>query len=175
MYVPLQNCSLLRGIRILSDSLENGSYFLGSRFAPSVCRSIVSETNRDILWGKADQEVEDILKRHSRKLLGGELQIRAVKLVWEGDDGLEESPAPNTVRRTNVRAIYLFGQEKDAANSLGGAEKVIMNRFCKLEKSGPDGCYLVCKEISRDDWDRLMVHISVKSLPIQTGEQKITE
>lgn len=164
--VPVQNCSLLQGIRIYSDKLHNSSFLLGSRFAPSICRSIVSENGRDVLWGKAEEEVEAIIKTHIRRILKKNIPLKNVRLLWEGDETDLDDVNQAPVRRSNIRAIYLFGREKEAISSITGDIKKIFKVSCKWDSSDDVGGYLVCRDISIDDWDRLMVEISIRSLPL---------
>ncbi len=156
----------MRGIRVISDSIENGSFYIGSRFAPSICRSVTGEKGRDIIWGKAEEEIELVLGDHVRKILGFRLSVKNVRLVWEGDEDLPPEDDNMVVRRGNYRAIYLHGKEKEAYLS---AEKVIANKFrqfCNLESQTEEGSYLVCRKIRLEEWDRIMVNIVVRSLPI---------
>lgn len=168
--MPVQNCSLLKGIRIYSDELHNGSFLLGPRYAPSICRSIISETGRDVLWGKAEEEVMLIIITHLRRILKRSVFVRNVRLLWEVEYEEEDEEEQPPVRRGNVRAIYLFGKEKEAITSLKGNKNGVFKQFCKWDQSDEQGGYLICRGIALNDWDKLMVEISMRSLPFVNND-----
>ncbi len=164
--MPVQNCALVRGIMVYSDEIENGSFFIGSRFAPSLCRSISSEKGRGIIWGKAEEEMEEILRIHIRKVLKKFYRIKSIRIIWEGDEDFSVDEEEKTfVRRSNYRAIYIFGKEKlgymETDHESGGK----YSKFCRIESEDATGTYLVCNKIRKEDWDDLMVSICIRSMP----------
>lgn len=164
--MAIQNCSLLKGIRIFSDELENNSYMIGSKLAPSVCRSIISENGRDVLWGKAEQEVELIIKSHCKKILKRDVEIENILLIWE-DMGNDEFGNTGAVRRSNIRSIYLHGKEKESISAFTSEAKRSFRQYCKWEPSEDVGGYLTCKDMELDLWDVLMVDVAIRSLPLK--------
>lgn len=163
--MPVQNCSLLKGIRIRSDELVGGGFFIGSRFAPSICRSVAEENGRDIIWGKSEQEIELIIRLHVRKLLGRNINILNVKIFWEWDELPEEEVEEPPFRRTDYKAIFLNAAEREIFNTVDRQSGKYYDSFCSLDSAKEGGSYLVCRKIPNKDWDRLMTTIAIRSLP----------
>ncbi|AKA48978.1 hypothetical protein IX51_07585 [uncultured archaeon] len=156
----------MKSIRIFSDDLEGGNFLLGSRFAPSICRSIIEENGRDVIWGKAEEEVEMIIRVHVRKIMGRSISIRNVRIFWEWDEAPDEENDDDTVfRRTDYKAVYLHGKEMNFYTEVNSNENGHFGKFCRMDSKEEGGCYLVCRKIPLGDWDRLMVGVSMRELP----------
>lgn len=166
--MPVQNCSLLKAIKVNSDHMENGSFFMGSRFAPSICRSVIEENGRDVIWGKAEEEIELILQLHLRRIFGQHVPIKNVRLIWEGDDSYtEDDEEKSIIRRSDYRAIFIQGKEIESFKDTQRATADYYAPYCSLDTEDVDGTYLVCRKINTTDWDRLMVEICVRSIRLK--------
>lgn len=164
--MPIQNCSLVKSIKVISDDLANGNYLLDSRYASSICRSVIEENGRDIIWGKAEQEIELILRQHVRRILNRWIDIKTVRIFWEWNDVQEDQEESKPFRRSDYRAAFLGSKEIEDFKSINKEENNFYSQYCKIDSSMPEGSYVVCKKLSIKDWDRLMVKLSVKGLPI---------
>lgn len=164
--MPIQNCSLLKSIKVRSDDLENGSFLIDSRFASSVCRSVIEENGRDIIWGKAEQEIELILKQHVRRILNAWIDIKNVRIYWDWDENKDDKDEDRPFRRSEYRAAFLQPREIENYRSVNSEEKGFYDRFCKIDSSLPEGSYVVCRKLNLTDWDRLMVKLAVRGLPL---------
>ncbi len=164
--MPIQNCSLLKSIKIISDDLENGNFLIDSRFASSVCRSVIEENGRDIIWGKAEQEIELVLRQHIRRILNRSIDIKNLRIFWEWDEENNKAEEVKPFRRSDYRAAFLQPAEVKNYDEINAQEELYYGKFCSIDSSQPEGSYLVCKKMPLADWDRLMVKISVKGLPV---------
>lgn len=164
--MPIQNCSLLKSIRITSDELEHGSYLIDSRFASSVCRSVIEENGRDVIWGQAEQEIELVLKLHIRRLLNTWINIKNVRIYWDWDEDQEENAYEQPFRRSDYRAAFLVSKEIENYKEINREENDFYGKSCRIDSGTPEGGYLVCRKLSLSDWDRLMVKLSIRDLPI---------
>lgn len=165
--MPIQNCSLIRGIRIYSEDLQGGNVLIGSEFSQSICRSVIEENGRDVIWGKAEEEIDLIIRLHVRKILGRSILIKNVRIHWDEmglPDGEEESPR---FRRSDYKAVFLNDGERTIYNSINEESGKFFDKYCTINADKDGGSYLVCKKMPPGDWDALLVKLTIRRLPFR--------
>lgn len=160
---------MLRSITLFSGDLPGGSFTIDYRFAPSICRSMGTDSGEDVISGLAEHEVGMAIEAMARKMMDARISISNAKVYW---DSMENQEGSNSAAsRKNYNAVYLEKRELEAYERSPVGRMGIFRSSCRIDSRSEHGGYLICRGLKRDKWDELMVDVAIRSIPLEISRK----